>query len=307
MSETNIPKKEEKKSNKLFLPIVIIMALSLIGNVVLLLSNNSVKTELNEEIVELNTKNEEVNSLYKESSELVELLKIDTTNLSNDLKAKYSEIQRLQQENDELMATITDKEQLNKRLQANLNKIKRLNKELQSEIGKLKDANVVLNTKNTKLEVKVDSLSEKTVALSAKIAKAQRLSIEYLKATPFRGVFFSDNYKETDKAKRTQKIDVSFSVIKNELAKIGERIAYLRIVNPENQILGKPQYQSGNFVNEEGDTLKYSIKAEFNYRGEKEDFSLEYQDLENSFAPGKYKVEIYIDGYKVTNTSFELK
>ncbi|MEY5042133.1 MAG: hypothetical protein RLZZ414_1692, partial [Bacteroidota bacterium] len=99
MSDANTPKKEEKKSNKLFLPILIIMALSLVGNVVLLLTNNSVKTELNEEILELNTKNEEINTLYTESTELVELLKIDTTNLSSELKAKYTEIQRLQQEN----------------------------------------------------------------------------------------------------------------------------------------------------------------------------------------------------------------
>ena len=124
MSEVNAPKKEEKKSNKLFLPIVIIMALSLVGNVVLLLTNNSTKTELNTEILELNTKNEEINNLYTESTKVVDLLKIDTANLSSELKAKYAEIQRLQQENDEMMATITDKTELNKRLQANLKKIK---------------------------------------------------------------------------------------------------------------------------------------------------------------------------------------
>ena len=77
MSEVNAPKKEEKKSNKLFLPIVIIMALSLVGNVVLLLTNNSTKTELNTEILELNTKNEEINNLYTESTKVVDLLKID--------------------------------------------------------------------------------------------------------------------------------------------------------------------------------------------------------------------------------------
>ena len=174
MSDANTPKKEEKKSNKLFLPILIIMALSLVGNVVLLLTNNSVKTELNEEILELNTKNEEINTLYTESTELVELLKIDTTNLSSELKAKYTEIQRLQQENDEMMATITDKTELNKRLQANLNKIKRLNKELQSEIKKLKTENVDLSKKNTKLEVKVDSLKEKTIVLTDKIVRNER-------------------------------------------------------------------------------------------------------------------------------------
>jgi uncharacterized membrane-anchored protein YhcB (DUF1043 family) len=307
MSEVNTPKKEEKKSNKLFLPIVIIMALSLVGNVVLLLTNNSVKTELNEEILVLNTKNEEINTLYTESAELVNLLKIDTTNLSNDLKAKYAEIQRLQQENDEIMATITDKTELNKRLQANLNRMKRLNKELDAEVKKLKSENVVLTTKNTKLEVKVDSLKEKTIILTEKISKAERLMVEYLEAKPLKGVFLSDNYKETDKAKRTQKIDVSFSVIKNELAKIGERTAYVRIINGENQILGKPEYKSGNFVTDDGDTLKFSLKADFNYRGEKEDVSLEYQDLENTFAPGKYKVEVYITGYKATTTTFTLK
>lgn len=307
MSEVNAPKKEEKKSNKLFLPIVIIMALSLVGNVVLLLTNNSTKTELNTEILELNTKNEEINTLYTESTELVELLKIDTTNLSSELKAKYTEIQRLQQENDEMMATITDKTELNKRLQANLNKIKRLNKELQSEIKKLKTENVDLSKKNTKLEVKVDSLKEKTIVLTDKISKAERLMVEYLVAKPLKGVFLSDNFKETDKAKRTQKIEVSFSVIKNELAKIGERTAYVRIVNPDNRIIGKPEYSSGNFVTDEGDTLKFSLKADFNYRGEKEDISLEFQDTEKSFSPGKYKVEIYITGYKATTTTFTLK
>ena len=205
------------------------------------------------------------------------------------------------------MATITDKTELNKRLQANLNRMKRLNKELNEEVKKLKSENVVLSTKNTKLEVKVDSLKEKTIVLTEKISKAERLMVEYLEAKPLKGVFLSDNFKETDKAKRTQKIDVSFSVIKNELAKIGERTAYVRIINAENQILGKPEYKSGNFITDEGDTLKFTLKADFNYRGEKEDVSLEYQDLENSFAPGKYKVEVYITGYKSTTTSFTLK
>ena len=97
------------------------------------------------------------------------------------------------------------------------------------------------------------------------------------------------------------------SIIKNELAKIGERTAYVRIVNPDNQILGKPEYSSGNFVTDEGDTLKFSLKADFNYRGEKEDISLEFQDVEKSFKSGKYKVEIYIGGYKATSTTLELK
>ena len=91
------------------------------------------------------------------------------------------------------------------------------------------------------------------------------------------------------------------------MSKIGERTAYVRIINPENQILGKPEFKSGNFVTDEGDTLKFSLKADFNYRGEKEAISLEFQDVEKSFISGKYKVEIYIGGYKATSTTLELK
>lgn len=299
--------KNQEKKNKLFIPVIILLALSVGVNIFQAVNNSAVQTEQLEQIDSLNIKTEEINTLYTSSLDMVDQLRNDSIELSDELKSKVSEIEKIKEENKNLLSTIKDKDELNRRLSYNLSKIKSLNKDLANEVEKLKKENKVLTEKNTKLTNDVDSLAKSNAELTGKVGVAERLRVEYLKPMAMRERFFNDEFKETDKARRTKKIDISFSVLKNELAKEGERTVYLRLIAPEGEIMGNGEMQSGNFISEAGDTLNFSMKKEFTYSNDKQDLSLTYSNMEREFPVGKYEIEVYVGGYKSAETLLELE
>jgi predicted nucleic acid-binding Zn-ribbon protein len=298
---------QNSKKNKLIIPIIILLGLSVGANIFQAVNNSVVQTEQLEQIDSLSIKTEEINNLYTSSLDLVDGLRSDSIELSDELKLKVEEIQKIKESNENLKATIKDKDELNRRLSYNLNLIKGLNKDLEKEVKKLKEENKVLTEKNTQLTNDVDSLAKSNAELTEKVNVAERLRVEYLKPVAQRERFFNDEFKETDRAKRTKKIDISFSVLKNDLAKEGERTVYVRLIAPTGEIMGNGEMRSGNFIAEAGDTLNFSMKKEFTYNNDKQDLMLSYSNMDNEFPEGKYEIEIYVGGYKSASTSIELE
>lgn len=304
---TMTTEKQDSKKNKLLIPMIILLALSVGANIFQAVNNSAVQTEQLEQIDSLNIKTEQINNLYTSSLDLVDELRNDSITLSDELKTKVDEIQKIKEQNENLKATIKDKDELNRRLSYNLSLIKNLNNDLKKEVEKLKEENKVLTAKNTKLTNDVDSLEKSNADLTSKVSVAERLRVEYLKPTALRERFFNDEYKETDRAKRTKKIDVSFSVLKNDLAKEGERTVYLRLISPTGEIMGNGEMRSGNFIADEGDTLNFSMKKEFTYNKDKQDLKLSYTNMDKEFPEGKYEIEVYVGGYKSAATVLELE
>lgn len=297
----------KQKKNKLLIPIIIILGLSILGNIFQLSSSHIAEKECIETTDSLNTEVNQIDQLYDQSMAMVGQLRKDSIQLSDNLKSTISEIEKIKAENKNLLATVKDKDELNRRLKANLAMIKKLNKDLTDEVAALKKENQVLTAKNETLTSSVDSLTESNVSLTKKVEEAQKLKVEYLQPKALRERFFNDEFKETESAKRTKKIQLGFSVLKNPLAQLGERTAYVRILSPENLILGNGEMASSNFITEKGDTIKFSMKKNFNYLGEKEEVLMEYKESNLELAEGTYKIEVYIGGYKSATTNIELK
>ena len=99
------------------------------------------------------------------------------------------------------------------------------------------------------------------------------------------------------------KIKISFSVAKNITAEVGERILYLRITKPDNDVLTKNASHTFSYENR---TLPYSIKKYIEYNGEEQNVTV-YWDVEEYLYAGNYRVDIFADGTLIGSHSFSLE
>ncbi|MEZ4720942.1 MAG: hypothetical protein R2813_03590 [Flavobacteriales bacterium] len=111
--------------------------------------------------------------------------------------------------------------------------------------------------------------------------------------------------RETDRAKRVDKIKTCFTIDKNEVTKPGKKQVYLRIIDPSGEVLAFGQTQDYMFEYEGKEGL-YSRKEEVMYDNEELDMCL-YWDVTSELAEGKYIVEVYAEDYLMGTTEFELK
>ena len=101
--------------------------------------------------------------------------------------------------------------------------------------------------------------------------------------------------KPTDKAGKTERISITYTIDENPLAEIGQHTIYFRIVNPEGFVLADAGQSVRKFKSEKGDDIAYSRSVTVNYDGSKLTKSITWD--QDAFNPGTYKVEVYIDGY----------
>ena len=107
----------------------------------------------------------------------------------------------------------------------------------------------------------------------------------------------------TERAKRSDKIRICFTVPKNTLVQSGDQELYVQVIDPKNNILGvNEQVQFGE------QTLNYSLVSKFNY----ENTSLkvcEYvlNNSDDKFEKGRYVVNVFNQKDLVSTTEFSLK
>lgn len=187
---------------------------------------------------------------------------------------------------------------------------------LQKEMDLLLAENDSLRVANTELAVSLDStqvqLEERTVfgdsllaqntELAGIVEEAAVLSTAGLKGF---GVIVRSSGKliPTERARRTDKIRVCYTVTKNSLVELGDKEFYVQVIDPNSNVLG---------VNEqvafEDQTLNYSLISRFNYENGNLDIC-EFVEARGAdkFAEGRYAINIF-DGVRLVSTSeFELR
>lgn len=109
---------------------------------------------------------------------------------------------------------------------------------------------------------------------------------------------------ETNKAKKAEKIKVSFTLGENKIAKAGEKTVYIRIMTPDGKEMAKSY----------DDNYRFSFNKSSGYFAGKE--TLNYANVEitgvtycegqDEFVPGKYVVEVACDGVIIGSSSLKL-
>jgi hypothetical protein len=109
---------------------------------------------------------------------------------------------------------------------------------------------------------------------------------------------------ETTKARKTEKIKVSFSLGENKIAKPGEKTVYVRIMTPDGKEMAK-SYDDLNKFTFNKSIGYFAGKETLNYANA-EISAVMYCEGQGEFVAGSYMVEITCDGVVIGNTTVKL-
>ena len=163
-----------------------------------------------------------------------------------------------------------------------IDSLNRLNTSLISE-------NVEIRRQASEERLRADMAEEKADELGTKIRRGAVIRARDINLLPV-----SSSDKVTTRASAAARLRVDFVLSANELSRPGERYVYVRITGPDGYIMS---VDAGNVFSFEGDKITYSAARQVDYQNQDLSVSLYYNG--SGITSGKYKVDIYMDGYRI--------
>jgi hypothetical protein len=270
-----------------------------------------------------------VGYIYKltaDNKKQITLLTTEKASLEDDIKARIAELEIMSSENTALKSDIdAQKEEMEKLLEelekskgdvAAMNRYKgeyfRLKKVMDNLVAEnklLKEQNVSLTTSLDSTNVALDENKKFTDTLLVQnnnltktIEKASKLAVLNLSVLALKERS-SGKQIETTKARKANKLKVSFLIAENQIAKSGDRKYYVQIIDSKNNILGE---KATIAMGESDQSLTYSFITTVKYENKSVQVN---EDLSGEdFEAGTYFVNIFSpNGENVSKTSFVLK
>ena len=201
------------------------------------------------------------------------------------LAAKDAELVQLKKENVELVAK---------------------NKDLFSQNGTLTNENMGLKTSKQQLADSVDDAYRRNRELTAKVTRASALQAQFVQA-----LALSDKNKERDggvyRASKVDKIKVIFQLQPNPIAKQDVKTIFMRVLDPDGAVLYDSGVGSGNF-DMFGKESTYTAKTDIQFQNTGQGVEIIYgRGSAIQYREGHYKIELYSEGFKIGEGSFDIK
>jgi hypothetical protein len=240
-----------------------------------------------------------------------EQIKVEYGELSIELEEKDSIIQANADEIRRLIARQADYNKIKKKLDLlrgisqdyvqRIDSLYRVNEELVVENKRMKEDVRRFQQTATDLEMVTDSLQSKIQTASRFKAYGISAKTIYLRSGGKREV-------ETDRLRRTQQIKIRFTLSENLVVEPGKKDVYCRIARPDGKVLYKSDSEDHSFV-ADGERLQYSIKQSIDFDKKAKSVTLiwDVDDAKSELIAGRYYAMIYVDGYQIGETSFDLK
>lgn len=142
-------------------------------------------------------------------------------------------------------------------------------------------------------------------ALTEKVNNAAILRAYGITVTPLK-VKGGNKEVTTDKANRTDRLRVCFTIGENPLVKPGDRSVYICVTRPDNVVVIKSKYDTFSF---NGQTVPYSLRQDITYEGKAINVCVNWnkKDTDKAAMKGKYSVSVYAEEKLIGTGSFELK
>lgn len=142
--------------------------------------------------------------------------------------------------------------------------------------------------------------------LTGKVEEASILGSYNIDANGVR-VRGGNNESITNKVRRTDRIKVCFTLSENSIVGAGKKSIYIRVAQPDKQILSKGRTDQYTFEHK-GEMLQYTMKKDVNYENEAIDICLSWNRRQSvELQPGLYHVDIFDGDFNIGHTTFELK
>ncbi|MBT8375390.1 MAG: chromosome partitioning protein ParA [Winogradskyella sp.] len=180
---------------------------------------------------------------------------------------------------------------------------------LLAENDRLKVENELLATSLDSTQIQLaervmftDSLLVQNTELATVVEDASALQTVGLKGL---GVIERNSGRQipTERARRSDKIKICFTVAKNNLAQAGDKELYVQVIDPKNNVLG-----ANDQIQFEDQVLNFSLISRFNYEKKNLDIC-EYltPNDDADFESGRYTVNVFNDKELISTSEFTLK
>jgi len=214
----------------------------------------------------------------------------------------------------ELMAELSDTKKRSFRQINNLKKenstLRSIMKEYLYRIDSLNTLNINLTSKLDETSTKLSQTEKERNELQEQNEKNAELLTKGAQLNAFNFNTVALKYKlngSTAEVTRAGKVDVissSFTIGENKIAKIGNKLVYLQVTDPD----GKVIYDKPNqVINVGGREIIYTDKREINYQGQQLDMTIVHNLQGREVGKGNFNVKIFADGILIGKDSFTLK
>lgn len=310
MSEHQLP---PRKGNTIFfIGIILLLAGIIIYQQILRYEDKEVISQselvISEKSAELDKVSGRLSDMQKELDEkLKEIVKLkgDTTSLAQLRREIERDLRRSRAKNQKSLALISD---LQDRIGEYESKLLAKDKEIEDLRDKFnsasKDNRALKNTLVVKDE-QIQSLASKNDNLSQQVTIAKKLKAESIRITVIdkKG---KEKEEEADyKAKWISKLRINFNIAENQLADIGNREVFMRILGPAGDFLGDPATGGGTFTLD-GNETPYTSKMSFLFDNKQSPPAITWEKG-SPFSTGTYTIELYCEGYKLGQANFKVR
>ena len=165
------------------------------------------------------------------------------------------------------------------------------NQELLAENKQLRNTELRLSTEKEQLEKDKTQLEE--IKDLATTLQASQIDMHML----------NKRDKESDRIRTAVKVRVDFVLRANNVATTGEKKIFLRIIRPDQVVLGSPELDMIDF---NGEQIPASASRVINYENEDLPVSIFWIN-DGEIVPGEHTVELYSEGKLLGISSFVLK
>ncbi len=147
----------------------------------------------------------------------------------------------------------------------------------------------------------VDSVSEQNVAMAETIKIGSVVN-----AVDLRGeaviIRSSGKIVDTRRSSRADKVRACFTLTPNNIAEKGDRLLYVQVINPKNNLLGKKATMEFDEA-----TLNYSELTKVYYENEELDVCILVDALEEDLIEGRYTINVFDGSKQIATSAMELK
>jgi hypothetical protein len=249
---------------------------------------SSERDDMIKQLDEIDAKYAQLSLEYQELESLFQAERVRVNQLRAQLRSGTGPVEggaSFRVQIDELKAQVEDYKMQLEMLQVEKSELENENSQIRTTLAQTTARNIELETENEELEEQLE--------------KASVLSISNLELTPLRTRRRGD--EPTDRARRTDKMRICFTVNQNLVAPRGNTDFFIRLVDPRNMVMST---SSDNVIEFEGESIQYSIKRTVNYQNTSQDVCVMW-DQEN-FEKGYYNVVVFWDGIEVGYKLFQL-
>ena len=282
--------------------IILVLAILLIGSLIYIFKLTSDAKTLQTTVTTVKSEKESVLKDLADLKTNYDAAIAENTTMSDELIAERDKVVKLMAElkvskgdNASLQKYKTQYKAMEQKMQNLMQEVAVLKKQNQTLTTNLDSTIVVLedNKKYNQVLVGQNEQLAKTVELGSK------LSITNLKTASYK-VRSSGKQIATDKASRTDMLQINFTIAENKIAKSGDKTYYVQVIDSKNNVLGDKATISF------GETsLTYSFTTTVKY--ENKTVEVAEQLPGKDFAKGTYFVNVFDKGELVSKSSFSLK